>query len=168
MWVFGALRAVGARLIRLVIVFLLVTFVSFALLSRLPGDLCIAQLGFNAGVPGLLDRCRHGYGLDRSLVVQYVDWLHHIVTGNLGHDPISRRPMSLVLGMRLGRTVEIMIITTALSVVIGTVLGLVMGYRQSSKIDRVLSAPKTHMRKPQADAATGAMSSSVSPSANGK
>jgi hypothetical protein len=41
-------------LARLALVFLVVTFVAFLLLARLPGDICIAQLGFNAGVPGLL------------------------------------------------------------------------------------------------------------------
>jgi peptide/nickel transport system permease protein len=127
-------------LARLALVFVVVTFVAFLLLARLPGDLCIAQLGFNAGVPGLLEKCRHSFGLDRSLIHQYVAWLGHFVRGDLGTDPISRRPMTVMLGMRFGRTLELVVITMTLSLLIGTVAGLAMAYREGRWLDRLLSA----------------------------
>jgi peptide/nickel transport system permease protein len=120
--------------------FFVATFGCFVLLSRLPGDACIAQLGFNAGIPGLLEKCRHAYGLDQSLLQQYGNWLSHMVRFDLGTDPISKQPMSVVLGMRLGRSLELVAVTMAISIVIGVFLGTLMAFRRGSLLDRVLSA----------------------------
>ena len=135
----GLARRVLARAARLAVVFFGATLGCFLLLSRLPGDMCIAQLGFNAGVPGLLEKCRHGYGLDQSLLHQYGNWLGHMVRLDLGTDPISQRPMSVLIGMRFGRSLELAVVTLAISLVIGVLLGTVMAYRKGSRLDRVLS-----------------------------
>ena len=135
----GLARRVAVRAARLVFVFFAATFGCFVLLSRLPGDICIAQLGFNAGIPGLLEKCRHAYGLDQSLLHQYSNWLGHMVRLDLGTDPISRRPMSVLIGMRLGRSLELVLVTTAISLLLGVLMGMVMAYRQGSRLDRVLT-----------------------------
>jgi len=128
------------RAARLVVVFFASTFGCFVLLARLPGDSCIAQLGFNAGLPGLLDKCREAYGLNDSLLRQYLNWLDHMFRLDLGTDPISRRPMTVVIGMRMGRSLELVATTLVISLVIGVFLGLLMAYHQRSRLDRVLSA----------------------------
>jgi peptide/nickel transport system permease protein len=133
-------RRLLVHAVRLVGVFFVATFGCFVLLSRLPGDACIAQLGFNAAVPGLLEKCRHAYGLDASLLHQYVNWLSHMVRFDLGTDPISHQPMTVVIGMRLGRSIEIALITLVISLVVGVILGTIMAYRQGSRLDRILSA----------------------------
>jgi peptide/nickel transport system permease protein len=116
------------------------TFGCFVLLSRLPGDACIAQLGFNAAVPGLLEKCRHAYGLDQPLLHQYFNWLSHMVRFDLGTDPISHQPLTVVIGLRLGRSIEIALVTLVISLVLGVLLGTIMGYRQGSRLDRIISA----------------------------
>jgi peptide/nickel transport system permease protein len=136
----GLAHQVLVRAARLVFVFFAATFGCFVLLSRLPGDICIAQLGFNAGIPGLLEKCRQAYGLHDSLLRQYANWLGHMVRLDLGTDPISRRPMSVLIGMRLGRSLEIVVVTLAISLVVGVLMGTVMAYRQGSRLDRVLTA----------------------------
>jgi peptide/nickel transport system permease protein len=133
-------RRVLARAARLVVVFFVATFGCFVLLARLPGDACIAQLGFNAGLPGLLEKCRHAYGLDQSLLHQYGNWLGHMVRLDLGTDPISHRPMSVVIGMRLGRSLELVVLTLAISLAIGVLMGTAMAYREGSRLDRFLTA----------------------------
>jgi peptide/nickel transport system permease protein len=129
-----------SRATRLVVVFFASTFGCFVLLSRLPGDACIAQLGFNAGIPGLLEKCRHAYGLDQSLLHQYVNWLWHMVRLDLGTDPISRQPVSVVIGLRLERSLELVVVTLAISLVVGVLLGTLMAYREGSRLDRFLTA----------------------------
>ncbi len=132
-------RSLLGRATRLVIVFFAATLGCFWLLSRLPGDACIALLGFNAGIPGLLEKCRHAYGLDQSLLHQYFNWLGHMVRFDLGTDPISHRPVSVVIGMRLGRSIELVLITLAFSLVIGVFIGVLSAYRKGSLLDRALS-----------------------------
>jgi peptide/nickel transport system permease protein len=128
------------RAARLLFVFFAATFGCFLALSRLPGDACIAQLGFNAGVPGLLEKCRHAYGLDQSLLHQYWNWLSHMVRFDLGTDPISHRPVSVLIGMRLGRSLEIAAVTLIISLGVGVLVGMIMAFRQGSRLDRFLSA----------------------------
>jgi peptide/nickel transport system permease protein len=136
----GLARRILSRAARLVVVFFVATLGCFVLLSRLPGDSCIAQLGFNAAVPGLLDKCRHAYGLDQSLLHQYTNWLGHMIRFDLGTDPISHQPMSVVLGARLERSLELVLVTLVISLVIGVAMGTLMAYRQGTILDRLLSA----------------------------
>jgi peptide/nickel transport system permease protein len=58
---------------------------------------------------------------------------------DLGTDPISRRPLSVLLGMRLGRSLELVAASLTLSLVIGVLMGTVMAYREGSRLDRILS-----------------------------
>jgi peptide/nickel transport system permease protein len=136
----GLARWLVTRIARLIVVFFAATFGCFLLLSRLPGDACIAQLGFNAGVPGLLEKCRHAYGLDQPLLQQYANWLSHMVRLDLGTDPISRLPLTVVIAMRLERSLELVAATLIISVVVGVLMGIVMAYKEGSALDRVLSA----------------------------
>jgi peptide/nickel transport system permease protein len=128
-----------SKTLRLGVVFFASTFICFVLLARLPGDTCIAQLGFNAGLPGLLDKCRHAYGLDRPLIEQYWNWLSHMVRFDLGTDPISHRPMTVVIGMRMGRSLELAFVSMAISLVVGVALGTLAALKAGSRIDRLVS-----------------------------
>jgi len=58
------------------------TFIVFALLRVLPGDLATAKLGTDA-TPEALQRLRSEYGLDKPLFTQYVQWLGNAVRGRL-------------------------------------------------------------------------------------
>src|SRR5690625_1383617 len=55
----------------------------FAFMSVLPGDPARVALGVNA-TPEAAEELRQRFGLDRPLVVQYVDWAGSLVTGDLG------------------------------------------------------------------------------------
>jgi peptide/nickel transport system permease protein len=74
------------------------------------------------------------------LLHQYGNWLGHMVRLDLGTDPISHRPISVLIGARLGRSLELVGATLFISLMIGVLMGIVMAYRQGSRLDRVLSA----------------------------
>ncbi len=57
--------------------------VVFALVNVLGGDIVTVLLGKEAG-PGDVQFMRDELGLDRPLVVQYLDWLRGVATGDLG------------------------------------------------------------------------------------
>lgn len=57
--------------------------VVFALVNMLGGDIVTVLLGKEAG-PGDVQFMRDELGIDRPLVVQYLDWLGGVVTGDLG------------------------------------------------------------------------------------
>jgi peptide/nickel transport system permease protein len=70
-------------LVTLLITALVGSIVVFVLVNILGGDIVTVLLGKEAG-PGDVQFMRDELGLDRSLVVQYLDWLGGAVTGDLG------------------------------------------------------------------------------------
>ena len=59
------------------------SIVVFSLVNLLGGDIVTVLLGKEAG-PGDVQFMREELGLDRPLVVQYLDWLRGVATGDLG------------------------------------------------------------------------------------
>ena len=62
---------------------LLGSIVVFVLLRQLGGDIVTVFLGRDAA-PIDVSYMRQELGLDRSMIVQYLDWLRGILTGDLG------------------------------------------------------------------------------------
>ena len=73
------MRFVRHKLLRLIPILLIVTFVTFALLNLLPGDVSLELLGSDA-TPSAIARVRSELRLDDPLVVRYMRWLQ----GDLG------------------------------------------------------------------------------------
>jgi peptide/nickel transport system permease protein len=111
------LRKVGAALVVLLLASLLV----FLGIRALPGDQALALGGENRD-PTVLKELRHEYGLDRSLPVQYVFWLKHVLRGDLGTDQ-RQLPVAHTIVTRLPITLEL----AALSVLFGSVIGITAG-----------------------------------------
>ena len=95
----------------------------FVLVNMLGGDVVTVLLGREAG-PGDVEFMRQELGLDRPLVVQYLDWLRGVVTGDLGtsygmgydiFDEIVRR-----MGPTLMLTIGGLLISVPLSLALGT------------------------------------------------
>lgn len=70
-------------LVTLLFTALVGSIVVFSLVNLLGGDIVTVLLGKEAG-PGDVQFMREELGLDRHLVVQYLDWLRGVVTGDLG------------------------------------------------------------------------------------
>ncbi|ODN71769.1 Oligopeptide transport system permease protein OppB [Methylobrevis pamukkalensis] len=78
------------RLLLAVLVALTVSAIGFFLL-RLSGDLGRALAGQNATLEQV-KAIEAAYGLDRPLVVQYVDWLGNFLAGDLGQSFYFKQP----------------------------------------------------------------------------
>lgn len=90
-----------------------------------------------AGDPEVRDRLRAEFGLDKPLVVQYGTWLWGAVRGDLGTSWASGRPVMQNIWESLPISLEISLVTTALSVLIAIPLGVVSAVRQNSWADYV-------------------------------
>ena len=67
-------RVIGGRLLQALPVILLATFMVFALLKLVPGDIAVTLAGDNA-TDARITEIRKIYGLDRPFLVQYGAWL---------------------------------------------------------------------------------------------
>lgn len=115
------LRFLFSRLLIAVAVAIAVSVISFALL-RLSGDLASVLAGEDAS-PEEIAEVAALYGLDRSMVVQYFDWLGGVLRGDLGRSLFTNEP---VLSMIL-ETVGITALLSLLSLVFGLVIAVPLG-----------------------------------------
>ncbi|MGW1752477.1 ABC transporter permease [Streptomyces sp. NPDC002092] len=96
---------------------------AFLVLQLVPGDPVRAVVGANALVDaGQREEIRHHYGLDRPLPVQYVTYLGHLLTGDLGDSYQLQQPVSGVLAQQLRPTAELALSATVLAVLLAVVV----------------------------------------------
>lgn len=130
-WALPVLRRVGG----LVIVFLGVTFLIYALVFALPGD-PIRALGGDRPLPdSVVAVLRAKYHLDQPLIVQYLDWVGGLFRGDLGLD-FHGRPVAEQLASRWPVTVTLALTAWVLELVIGLGLGLVAAIRRGTAVDQ--------------------------------
>jgi peptide/nickel transport system permease protein len=95
----------------------------FLLIHLVPGDPARAMLGFRA-TPQNIAVVREGLHLDEPLPTQYLDWLTAALQGDLGRDYISGVPVSTLIWQRVGVTLELVVLSMALAVLVGVPLGV--------------------------------------------
>ncbi len=80
----------------------------------------LAALGDAGGLTAEQVRIkREQLGLDRPLPVQYVDWLGHVVRGDLGASFVNGRSIARDISLNLPRTLELV----AAALLVGLALG---------------------------------------------
>lgn len=109
----------------LVSMFVLVS-ASFVLVHLIPGDPARASVGANAPA-AVVEARRVELGLDRPLVVQYLDFWKGLFTGDLGQSISLRMPVKDVIVDRAPATLEIAFLAVALVLVTAIPLGLFFG-----------------------------------------
>lgn len=127
---------------------LLVSLLSFLLVAFLPGDLALIILGDSA-TPELVRQTRERLGLDDPVLVRYVSWLAGAFQGDLGISFRSGEPVLQAILSRLPVTLELMVLTQLVALLMAVPLGVWTAYRKGSWGDRtimsasvmVLSAP---------------------------
>jgi peptide/nickel transport system permease protein len=116
-------RYLVRRALALAVTLLLVSLVTFAVLYILPGDPAEIILG-TEGNPEALAALRAKLGLDRSPFIQYLDWLRHALTGNLGTSIQYDLPVAHLIISRLPVTFPLAGCATGLTILGGIPLGI--------------------------------------------
>lgn len=132
------------RLIMAVIVLFIVTAVVFFVMRLIPGDPLIIFLGQSAQLGSMsqeeLDHLRKEYGLDKPVLIQYINWLKDIFRGNLGVSIYYREKVGKLLLERFPVTLHIGLTAYVIANVFGVLLGLLAAIRRGTWIDVVATA----------------------------
>jgi peptide/nickel transport system permease protein len=100
-----------------------------------PGDPAGIALGPRA-TPEMREDFRIRMGLDKPFVVQYVRFLGNVVTGDLGVDVWSSRPVAGIIREQLPHTLALAFTGLGWAVILGIPLGCFSAVRQNSWLDR--------------------------------
>lgn len=117
------LRLLARRIVWFVISMFAASMIVFALLNLLPGDLAGVILGPNA-TPEAIEAMRTQLGLDRPLVLRYLDWLGGLLSGNLGHSALSGQPIAPLIAGKFSVTFWLVIAGMALAIAVALPLGI--------------------------------------------
>jgi peptide/nickel transport system permease protein len=131
------------RLLQIVLVLLIVTILVFLMVRLLPGDpilMYMTQQNMEILSQEQIDVIRHDLGLDRSLAVQYVDWLSHALRGDLGLSIINRGDVAAEIIRRMPISMYLAGIAFIISIIVGIPLGVVSAVRRGTWLDSFLTS----------------------------
>lgn len=128
------------RALRLVFVFFVVTFVTFFLLDRTPGDPAERVAGLNA-TPEVVAQIRIDLGLDGSLWERYLTWLGNAVRLDFGDSIVLQGFSSWdLIRESLPKTLELMILAELIAIGIAVPLAIASARRPGSWVDNLSSS----------------------------
>ena len=114
----------------------------FLLLRLVPGDICDMRL---AGEGGLVDEetlntCRIAMGINKSLWLQFVDFIWGFIRFDLGISMWTGQPISYEIGLRFHLSLQVAIMATVASIIIAIPLGTISAIKQNTWIDYFVRA----------------------------
>ncbi len=127
------------RLLTVAPTVLVVATVTFIALQVIPGDIAQIMLGIDAR-PEDVARLRREFGLDRPLVVRYLEWIVNLLRGDLGTSISYREPVAHLIAQRLPVTISVAFAAMVVALVVALPLGVIAARRAWSPVDLAVLA----------------------------
>lgn len=116
----------------------LLSVMVFAGAQILPGNVGRAMLGPFADQRAV-DALNHEMGVDRPIVVQYVDWVGRFVQGDLGKSYAYQSPVAPFVMTGLANSLKLALVTFILVVPLGILGGVISALYVGRPVDRTIS-----------------------------
>lgn len=130
------------RLFHAILVVLIVSLMVFLIMRLLPGDpilMYVASGDLQAFSPEQIAHLKHELGMDKPLMLQYFDWLMHVIQGNLGKSLLHRYDVLEEIGRRLPITLYLGLISFAIGCIVGPLLGIISAVRRGKWLDNFVT-----------------------------
>ncbi|WP_430790352.1 nickel ABC transporter permease [Virgibacillus flavescens] len=122
------------RMLQLVLLLLGISFLVFMSMHIAPGDPATIIGGPTASASDL-EAIRADLGLDRSVLVQYFDYLGGIIQGDFGYSYQTGQSVTDAILSRFPNTIVLATASMVVAIVIGIVAGIIAAIKQNSWID---------------------------------
>ncbi len=131
------LRTIANRLALLVLMLGGLVVITFTVANIAPSDPAALAAGPDA-TRDMIETVRHEYGLDRPLPEQFVRYVTDLAHGNLGRAVQTGNEVADDLRRYFPATMELVLLSMALSIGVGIPLGIVAAMRRNRPIDHVI------------------------------
>lgn len=125
------MRYAFRKLVTMILTILMVSLLVFLAFSIIPGDPATQMLGTNATAQKL-EALRAQMGLDRPLLIRYLEWVKNFISGDMGISYSYHVPVRQMLYDKLG----IMLTLTGLSFLLIVLLSIPLGILTAKYYDR--------------------------------
>ena len=128
------------RIITAIMVLLGATFLTYAMMMLAPGDaameIATARYGDEAGIDkATIEWIRKNEGLDKPFLYQYLFWLKHVATLDLGKSLIEEADVMELLRTGFSKTFILAVSAVFIALLISIPTGILAGIKQGSWID---------------------------------
>jgi peptide/nickel transport system permease protein len=132
------------RLIQTVFVIVIVTLIVFFMMHLMPGDPILMYISQDeyaeaSVTPEQIEALRHKFGLDRPIMVQYLDWMSGVIRGDLGVSILKETTVAYEIGVALPKTVHLGLMAFILSIIIGVPAGVICAVRRGKWMDTAVT-----------------------------
>lgn len=131
-------RYILKRVLSVIPVLLIMSFIVFMLIHMIPGDPARVILGDEATADAV-NNLRNQMGLNDPLLVQYVKWMGRVLTGNLGHSLFMKGTMVHIIASHLIPTLQLTIYAMIIATCISLPLGMYAAARRRTLPDYIIS-----------------------------
>jgi peptide/nickel transport system permease protein len=119
------LAFLGKRLAMLVATLLVASFAIYGALYLAPGSPIAALTGGRSVPPEVLAKLEERYHLNEPFLERYWFWLTSALHGDLGESIPLHEKVSTLIGQRIGVTIQLVMLTAAIIIIIGVGLGII-------------------------------------------
>ena len=134
----GLLKYLTTTVLRMVLLLIAASMLSFFLVHNAPMDPVDAFLGEVTVSEEQRAQIAERWGLDKSPAEQYLIWVGNTLRGDMGESRTYHEPVTKVLGERFRASLLLMGTAWILSGVLGVILGIVAGMYKGRWPDRII------------------------------
>jgi len=131
------------RLIQCFVVVILVSIATFLVIRLLPGNplmIYVHSRNLTTLTTEAQKQLMANFGLDKPLVVQYIDWIGGIFHGNFGFSYFLNQSVAFALKQRIPITLYLGILSFIVSGILGPAFGTICAIRRGKWIDSLINA----------------------------
>ena len=130
------------RLLLLIPMILIISFLVFFALEMTPGDSVTAMFSpemiahvSEADMAAL----RETLGLNDPFIVRYLHWLGRMLRGDLGYSAVTGKPVNEIISNLLPATIRLALAALFVSTIIGLIFGIICSIKQNTWVDYFFS-----------------------------
>jgi peptide/nickel transport system permease protein len=118
---------------------LAISIILYGILYNMPGGPLAPYLQNPHITAADIARLKHNLGLDQPVPIQYLKWLGHILTGDMGWSTSNSEPVFQALVERFPATLELMGASLAIAILVGVTAGILSAVYRYSVLDYVIT-----------------------------
>ena len=131
------IRYLGSRVVQAIPVLFGVTLGAFLLMRLVPGDPVRIMLGLHAS-PEAIAIVRRQFGLDQSLVAQYLIFIQGALTLDFGDSISQHTSVTSLIGARLGPSLLLVALSLGFALAVAVPLGIISAVRRNRLADHLI------------------------------
>lgn len=133
------IRYILKRILQAVPLLLVISFIVFTLIHLAPYDAIDTQITSNMSQEEI-NILREQSGLNKPFLIQYVDWLGQILSGNFGHSLVTHNSVGEEILAKIPNTISLVLPAYVTALVIAIVLGLLAAANKGKWQDKLIDA----------------------------